>query len=74
MTPTFPFDMTGFLSVFLIFALLMLLGPIIALIDLFQRSDRDVAGDSRVLWAIVVLLVPFAWIVYFVVGRRPRLP
>lgn len=51
-------------------ALTTFIGGVLALISLFIRTDDQVVGDSRVLWALVVLLVPFAWLVYFVIGRR----
>lgn len=55
---------------FFILAALLFIGPIAALISIFQRTDSQVAGDSRVLWALVVLFIPFAWVVYFLMGRR----
>jgi hypothetical protein len=56
--------------VFLLIGLLLLIGPIAALISLFRREDSQVAGNSRVLWALVILLIPFAWVVYFLIGRK----
>lgn len=44
---------------------------IAALISIFNREDTDVTGNSRVLWALVVLLLPFGWLGYFVLARRP---
>jgi Phospholipase_D-nuclease N-terminal len=55
---------------FIILAALLFIGPIAALISIFQRTDSQVAGDSRVLWALVVLFIPFAWVIYFLMGRR----
>lgn len=54
----------------LVLAIISFFGPIAVLISLFRRSDNEVAGGSRVLWAIVVIFIPFAWIVYFLVGRK----
>lgn len=69
-----PGDAGGFFgSLFLITILLSVLyfvGLIAALVSLFQRTDQQVVGDSRVLWALVVLLVPFGFIGYFLFGRR----
>ena len=59
----------AFLIIFLVGALLFI-GPIAALVSIFQRSDQQVAGNSRVLWALVILFLPFAWVVYFLAGRR----
>jgi H+/Cl- antiporter ClcA len=44
--------------------------PILALISLFRRSDNEVAGNSRVLWALVILFIPFSCVVYFLIGRK----
>lgn len=62
--------MDGALLIFAVVGGLLFVGPIAALVSIFQRSDAQVAGDSRVLWALVVLFVPFAWVVYFLAGRR----
>lgn len=57
------------------FALLLsavyFVGLIAALVSIFQRTDQQVVGDSRVLWGLVVLFVPFGFVAYFLVGRRP---
>jgi hypothetical protein len=58
------------LLVFLAFGAVMVLGPLLALVSLFNRTDGEVAGGSRVLWGLVILVIPFAWIVYFLFGRR----
>lgn len=58
------------LLVFLLFGVLMVLGPLAALVSLFRRTDSEVAGGSRVLWGLVILVIPFAWVVYFLLGRR----
>lgn len=60
------------LLLFVILALVQVAGWVYSLVDLFQRRDSDVAGDSRVLWAIVIVFVPLAWLVYLLAGRRPR--
>lgn len=68
-----PGDLGFFASFFLIGLLLSaiyFIGLIAALVSIFQRTDQQVVGDSRVLWALVVLFVPFGFIAYFIVGRR----
>jgi len=45
-------------------------GLVAALVSIFQRSDLQVVGDSRVLWALVVLFIPFGFVAYFLMGRR----
>lgn len=59
------------LLLFMAIGALLLIGPIAAIISVFGRTDAQVAGNSRVLWALVVLFIPFAWVVYFLMGRRP---
>lgn len=53
------------------------LGPVIAMIDVVSGelavSDDQSFDSSRLLKGMVVLLVPLAWIFYFVLIRR-RLP
>jgi hypothetical protein len=60
------------LLVSLLVGALMVLAPLAAIVSLFRRTDGEVAGGSRVLWALVILVIPFAWIVYFAFGRRAR--
>jgi hypothetical protein len=50
--------------------LLQFLGMVVALVDILRREDPDVVGDSRVIWVIIVILIPFAWVAYFLLGRR----
>jgi len=38
--------------------------------DVTASLGNQVAGNSRVLWALVVLFIPLAFVVYFLVGRR----
>jgi hypothetical protein len=51
-------------------SLLQFLGMVVALVDILRREDPDVVGDSRVIWVIIVILIPFAWVAYFLFGRR----
>jgi hypothetical protein len=59
-----------FLLVALLVGAIMVLAPLAAIVSLFTRTDEQVAGGSRVLWALVILVIPFAWLVYFLFGRR----
>jgi hypothetical protein len=59
-----------FFLVALLFSVVQFVGLILALIDLLRREDPDVVGNSRVIWVLIVLFIPLAWIVYFVAGRR----
>ena len=52
------------------FGILQFVGLVLALIDLLRREDHQVVGNSRVIWVLIILFVPLAWIVYFVAGRR----
>ena len=50
------------------------LGPLLAFLDILSRelmSERGLSG-SRLAKAFLVLLIPFAWIVYFILFRRQR--
>lgn len=71
-----PGDIWGSFASFFLLALLVgalyFVGLIAALVSIFQRTDQQVVGDSRVLWALVVLFVPFGFVAYFLVGRRSR--
>jgi hypothetical protein len=62
--------MSGVVGLFLLVWIVGIVGLIAALVSLFRRSDEDVAGGSRVLWALVILFLPLAWVVYFLIGRR----
>jgi hypothetical protein len=55
---------------FFVLAMAQFVGFILALVDLLRREDADVVGNSRVLWALIVLFIPFGWVAYFVAGRR----
>jgi hypothetical protein len=67
-------DVVGFGFGFLFFTLALsivhLAGQIWALIDLLRREDPQVVGNSRVLWALIVIFIPFGWLGYLVAGRR----
>jgi hypothetical protein len=47
-----------------------LVGQLVALIDILRREDPQLTGDSRLLWVLIVIFVPFGWLLYFVIGRR----
>jgi hypothetical protein len=54
--------------------LVFALGPLLAFLDILSRelmSERGLSG-SRLAKGFLVLLIPFAWIVYFAVFRRQR--
>jgi hypothetical protein len=51
-------------------SVLQLIGLVLALVDILRREDPDVVGDSRVIWVLIVILIPFAWLAYFLFGRR----
>lgn len=64
-------DMFGsFFLIAILLSAVFFVGLIAALVSIFQRTDEQVVGDSRVLWALVVLFVPFGFLAYFLVGRR----
>jgi len=65
--------LAAFSVIFLAFALLgvvHLIGQILAVVDIVRREDPQVVGDSRLLWVLIVIFVPFGWLVYFIIGRR----
>jgi hypothetical protein len=45
-------------------------GQLLALLDILRREDPQLLGDSRLLWVLIVIFVPFGWLFYFIVGRR----
>ncbi len=60
----------SFFLIAILLSAVFFVGLIAALVSMFQRTDEQVVGDSRVLWALVVLFVPFGFLAYFLVGRR----
>ncbi len=57
--------------------IILLLSPIILLdfgfkiysvIDIF-KVEREVRHISKIAWAVIVLIISFAWIVYLLIGR-----
>ncbi|MDQ3554794.1 MAG: PLDc N-terminal domain-containing protein [Chloroflexota bacterium] len=60
----------SFFLIAILLSAVFFVGLIAALVSIFQRTDEQVVGDSRVLWALVVLFVPFGFLAYFLVGRR----
>lgn len=53
-----------------VFSIVQLIGLILAIVDLLKREDHQVVGNSRVIWVLIVIFIPLAWIAYFVAGRR----
>jgi hypothetical protein len=51
---------------------LFALGPVLAFLDVLSRELLGGAPGFGFVKAFVVLFVPFAWIVWFVVVRRRR--
>lgn len=60
----------GFAFLAFVLSIVHLVGQIWALVDLLKRDDPHVVGDSRVLWALIVIFIPFGWLGYLVAGRR----
>ena len=60
----------GFFFVVMLLSIAHLIGQIWAIIDLLKREDPQVAGNSRVVWALVIIFLPFGWLVYLAAGRR----
>lgn len=52
---------------------LFALGPVIALMHTLIRNDWQPVSSRNLRWSVVVMLIPFVWIVYFLVTRRGRL-
>ena len=58
----------GLLLILALFAL----GPVIALMHTLIRADWQPVSSRNLRWSVVVMLIPFTWIVYFVVTMRRR--
>ena len=43
-----------------------------ALLDLLNRDRADLAGNTKVLWAIAILLIPIGPIAYLWFGRKVK--
>ena len=63
----------GIAFVLIVFAI----GPLMAVLHVFLRSDWQPIGGRNFVWALLVL-IPLVWILYFVLylllWRRPSLP
>jgi hypothetical protein len=59
-----------FFFVAAILAIVHFVGQLLALLDILRREDAQLLGDSRLLWVLIVIFVPFGWLFYFIVGRR----
>ena len=63
----------GIAVVLIIFAI----GPLMAVLHIFLRSDWQPIGGRNFVWALLVL-VPLVWMLYFVLyfllWRRPSFP
>ncbi len=58
------------LLMILFIAVLVLILPLIALIDII-RNDFD--GNNKLLWVLIVLFLPFLGsIIYFLIGKNQR--
>jgi hypothetical protein len=42
---------------------------IIAIVNLVQSS---LESNMKIVWALVIIFVPFGWLVYFLVGKSTR--
>jgi len=47
-----------------------LIALIIAIICVIQVLKSDRSTKSKVLWIVVILFVPFGWIIYLLFGRK----
>ena len=63
----------GIAFVLIVFAI----GPLMAVLHVFLRSDWQPIGGRNFIWALLVL-IPLVWILYFVLylllWRRPSFP
>ena len=63
----------GIAFVLIVFAI----GPLMAVLHVFLRSDWQPIGGRNFIWALLVL-IPLVWILYFVLyfllWRRPGFP
>lgn len=60
------------LIVWMVFAILLLVLPIIALFSLLKSTFND--STTKLIWLLVILLVPVAGsLLYMLIGRKQRL-
>ena len=55
---------------FVLIAIPLLLIWVLTLVDLFRR--HDLSGGRKVLWALVVLLVPIVGVIVYFIARPPQ--
>ena len=65
-----PFGLFSFFALFFFAGIVHIIGMILAIVDLLRREDADVLGNSQLIWVVLVLFLPFAWVAYFFLGRR----
>lgn len=57
---------------YVVLSALILLVTIVALFDVISRDDSAIRGLPKLVWVILIILVPIAGsIVWFLVGREP---
>lgn len=67
------FDPSVFLMIATMVSVLSLLLPVLALISLLRSEFQDKA--LKVVWVLMILLVPLIGpLLYFIIGRRQRIP
>lgn len=55
-----------------VISVLILLVTIVALFDVISRDDSAIRGLPKIIWIILIIIVPIAGsIVWFLVGREP---
>jgi Phospholipase_D-nuclease N-terminal len=65
-------DVTGFLAILVPLIVLQVVLLVVALYDL-TRPNRRVRGDSKVVWALIIIFVStIGPILYFLAGREPE--
>jgi hypothetical protein len=65
-------DVSGFLAILVPLIVLQLVLLVVALYDL-TRPNRRVRGDSKVVWALIIIFVStIGPILYFLAGREPE--
>lgn len=46
------------------------IGIVWMIVDVLGSDREDI---EKLLWAIIIIFVPFGWIIYFILGRRRRI-
>lgn len=61
------------LIVWIVFGLILLVMPVIALISALTGTFKD--STTKLTWVLVIIFAPlFGWILYFLVGKKQRDP